>query len=82
MLELVTDTFWIFFWFSLIQALSLLVKAVSLAAIAAGADGLIIESHTHPEAAWSDGSQSLKPAKLQDLIHEGRKVANAVGRDI
>ena len=59
-----------------------LVKAVSLAAIAAGADGLIIESHTHPEAAWSDGSQSLKPAKLQDLIHEGRKVANAVGRDI
>ena len=59
-----------------------LVKAVSLAAIAAGADGLIIESHTHPEAAWSDGSQSLKPAKLKDLIHEGRKVANAVGRDI
>ena len=59
-----------------------LVKAVSLAAIAAGADGLIIESHTHPEAAWSDGSQSLKPAKLQDLIHEGCKVANAVGRDI
>ena len=51
-----------------------LVKAVSLAAIAAGADGLIIESHTHPEAAWSDGSQSLKPAKLQDLIHEGRKL--------
>ena len=59
-----------------------LVKAVSLAAIAAGADGLIIESHTHPEAAWSDGSQSLKPAKLKDLIDEGRKVANAVGRDI
>ena len=59
-----------------------LVKAISLAAIAAGADGLIIESHTHPEAAWSDGSQSLKPAKLKDLIDEGRKVANAVGRDI
>ena len=59
-----------------------LVKAVSLAAIAAGADGLIIESHTHPEAAWSDGSQSLKPAKLKDLIDEGRKVANAVRRDI
>ena len=59
-----------------------LVKAVSLAAIAAGADGLIIESHTHPEAAWSDGSQSLKPAKLKDLIDEGRKVANSVGRDI
>ena len=59
-----------------------LVKAVSLAAIAAGADGLVIESHTHPEAAWSDGSQSLKPAKLKDLIDEGRKVANAVGRDI
>ena len=59
-----------------------LVKAVSLAAIAAGADGLIIESHTHPEAAWSDGSQSLKPAKLKDLIDVGRKVANAVGRDI
>lgn len=59
-----------------------LVKAVSLAAIAAGADGLIIECHTHPEVAWSDGMQSLKPSKFKDLVEDGRKVAQAVGRDI
>ncbi len=59
-----------------------LVKSVSLAAIAAGADGLIIECHTHPEAAWSDGMQSLKPSKFKDLVEDARKVAQAVGRDI
>ncbi len=59
-----------------------LVKSVSLAAIAAGADGLIIECHTHPESAWSDGMQSLKPSKFKDLVEDARKVAQAVGRDI
>ena len=42
-----------------------LVESMSLAAIAAGADGLIIEVHDHPECALSDGAQSLKPAKLE-----------------
>ena len=48
-----------------------LVEAMSLAAIAAGADGLIIEVHACPECAWSDGAQSLKPAKFASLIEKG-----------
>ncbi|MFQ9902155.1 MAG: 3-deoxy-7-phosphoheptulonate synthase [Ruthenibacterium sp.] len=40
------------------------VESMSLAAIAAGADGLIIEVHENPEAAWSDGAQSLKPERF------------------
>lgn len=59
-----------------------LVEAVSLAAVAAGADGLIIEVHDHPESAWSDGAQSLKPEKFENLVEKARKVAQAVGRDI
>ncbi|MEE3488538.1 MAG: 3-deoxy-7-phosphoheptulonate synthase [Bulleidia sp.] len=59
-----------------------LVKAVSLAAIAAGADGLIIECHNHPEMALSDGMQSLKPEKFADLVQSARKVAEAVGRTL
>lgn len=59
-----------------------LIEAVSLAAIAAGADGLIIEVHDQPECAWSDGAQSLKPAKFKDLIVKAKRVANAIGREI
>ena len=59
-----------------------LIESVSLAAVAAGADGLIIEVHDHPEQAWSDGAQSLKPEKFKDLIQKCRKVAEAVGREI
>lgn len=46
---------------------------MSLAAIAAGADGLIIEVHDNPEAAWSDGAQSLKPEKFRAVVEKGRK---------
>ena len=56
-----------------------LVEAMSLAAIAAGADGLIIEVHACPECAWSDGAQSLKPAKFASLIEKGRTIAQVVG---
>ncbi|MEG0229047.1 MAG: N-acetylneuraminate synthase family protein, partial [Oscillospiraceae bacterium] len=59
-----------------------LVQAMSLAAIAAGADGLIIEVHNNPECAWSDGAQSLKPENFAELIKKGKMVANVVGRDI
>ena len=59
-----------------------LVEPVSLAAIAAGADGLIIEVHNNPEAALSDGMQSLKPDKFASLIEKARLVAKAVGREI
>lgn len=59
-----------------------LVEAMSLAAIAAGADGLIIEVHSCPECAWSDGAQSLKPAKFASLIEKGRAIAQVVGRSL
>ncbi len=59
-----------------------LVKPVALAAVAAGADGLIIECHDDPARAWSDGMQSLKPDKYADLVSSVRKVAEAVGRTL
>ena len=59
-----------------------LVEAMSLAAIAAGADGLIIEVHNQPECAWSDGAQCLKPDKFKTLIKKGKKIAEVVGRDM
>lgn len=59
-----------------------LVESASLAAIAAGADGLIIEVHDCPECAWSDGAQSLKPEKFKRIIDKGRQIAHVIGRDI
>jgi len=59
-----------------------LVDPVSRAAVAAGADGLIIEVHPHPEAALSDGVQSLKPARFAALMESLRPVAEAVGRTL
>lgn len=59
-----------------------LVESMSLAAIAAGADGLIIEVHCDPEHAWSDGAQSLKPANFRSVIEKGRKIAQVIGRDM
>jgi 3-deoxy-7-phosphoheptulonate synthase len=56
------------------------VTAVARAGIAAGADGLIIEVHPHPEAAASDGAQSLKPEKFAQLVREARAIAEVVGR--
>ena len=58
------------------------VESMSLAAIAAGADGLIIEVHETPEKAWSDGAQSLKPDKFRSVIEKGRAIAKVVGRDL
>lgn len=59
-----------------------LVESMSLAAIAAGADGLIVEVHENPECAWSDGAQSLKPEKFKTMIEKGRAIAKVIGRDI
>ncbi len=59
-----------------------LVKAASRAAIAAGADGLIIEVHPNPAEAASDGEQSLKLHRYAELMEESRRVAAAVGRTI
>lgn len=61
---------------------SKLVESMSLAAIAAGADGLIIEVHNNPKCAWSDGAQSLTPDAFAQLIQKGRKIAQVIGRDI
>ena len=55
---------------------------MSRAGIAAGADGLIVEVHPHPEVAWSDGAQSLTPKKFAILMDESRKIAEAVGRKL
>jgi 3-deoxy-7-phosphoheptulonate synthase len=58
------------------------VAPMAKAAVAAGADGLIIEVHTNPEEALSDGEQSLKPDAFARLMRELKPVAKAVGREI
>jgi 3-deoxy-7-phosphoheptulonate synthase len=59
-----------------------LVEPLSRAAVAAGADGLLIEVHPHPEDALSDGAQSLKPSRFTQLMEGLRPVAEAVGRTL
>jgi 3-deoxy-7-phosphoheptulonate synthase len=59
-----------------------LVEAVSRAAVAAGADGLLIEVHPRPEEALSDGAQSLKPSRFAALMKSLVPVAEAVGRTL
>lgn len=59
-----------------------LVAPMALAGIAAGADGLLIEVHSHPEVALSDGPQSLKPEKFAALMKDLKRVAEAIGREI
>lgn len=58
------------------------VTPMARAAIAAGADGLLVEVHCHPEKALSDGPQSLTPANFRRMMQEIRLVAEAVGRRI
>ncbi len=58
------------------------VPAVAKGAVAAGADGLIIEVHPQPSKALSDGAQSLTPQRYAELMGQVRKVAEAVGRSI
>jgi 3-deoxy-7-phosphoheptulonate synthase len=58
------------------------VESVSLAAIAAGADGLIVEVHMDPEKAQSDGRQSLKPERFAALVAKIKQLAPVVGRKV
>ncbi|MBQ3008023.1 MAG: 3-deoxy-7-phosphoheptulonate synthase [Oscillospiraceae bacterium] len=58
------------------------VEAMSLAAVAAGADGLIIEVHDRPDCALRDGPQSLKPDRFAGLVKKARAIAQVTGRDI
>ncbi len=58
------------------------VAAMGRAAIAAGADGLLIEVHNCPDKALSDGAQSLYPEQFTKLVDELRMIAPAVGRKL
>ena len=59
-----------------------LVEPASRAAVAAGADGLLVEVHPRPEEALSDGAQSLRPAQFAAMMHTLRLIAEAVGRTL
>lgn len=59
-----------------------LVESLSMASIAAGCDGLIIEVHHEPEKALSDGAQSLKPKKFDELMEKAAVIASAVGKTL
>ncbi|HYA87015.1 MAG TPA: 3-deoxy-7-phosphoheptulonate synthase, partial [Nitrospirota bacterium] len=59
-----------------------LVAPMAKAAVAAGADGLIIEVHSNPEEALCDGEQSLKPKSFKQLMEEMKPIAAALGREI
>lgn len=59
-----------------------LVAPLSRAAIAAGADGLLVEMHPDPKQAWSDGEQSLSPSSYLGLIRQLQRVAAAVDRQL
>lgn len=58
------------------------VSAVARAGIAAGADGLMVEVHPHPEEALSDGGQSLRPERFAELVEEVKSIAEAMGRKV
>lgn len=59
-----------------------LVEPMTLAAIAAGADGVMIEVHNNPQFAWSDGAQCVNFAEYNRIVEKARLVAKAVGREI
>ncbi len=59
-----------------------LVAPVARAAIAAGADGLLVEVHPHPDRALSDGAQSLYPEQFERMMRELRPIADAIGRRV
>jgi 3-deoxy-7-phosphoheptulonate synthase len=58
------------------------VGPVARAAVAVGADGLLVEVHPHPEKALSDGAQSLRPERFHQLMQELRLIATAIGRSV
>ena len=59
-----------------------MVPALARAAIAVGADGLIIEVHNDPEHALCDGSQSIRPEQFDEVVRDLRTIAPVVGREI
>ncbi len=59
-----------------------LVTPMARAAVAAGADGILVEIHPNPENALSDGEQSLKIPVFNEMMRQVRLIAQAVGREI
>jgi 3-deoxy-7-phosphoheptulonate synthase len=59
-----------------------MVPALAKAAVAVGADGLIMEVHYQPENAICDGQQSLSTGEFDHLVTDLRKIASAIGREI
>jgi len=59
-----------------------MVPSLAKAAVAVGADGLLVEVHCDPEKALSDGEQSLRPDHFGTMMVEIREVALAIGREI
>lgn len=56
------------------------VESIARSAVAAGADGLIVEVHPEPDKAISDGRQSLKPERFKAMVQQVQRIAEAVGR--
>ncbi|MDE6281345.1 MAG: 3-deoxy-7-phosphoheptulonate synthase, partial [Oscillospiraceae bacterium] len=59
-----------------------MVERMAMAAVAAGADGLIIEVHNNPACALCDGAQSVTPAQFDGIMGKLKAVANCVGREL
>ena len=57
-----------------------MVTPMARAAVAAGADGLIVEVHPDPDHAVSDGAQTLTPGQFAEMMKQVRAIATAVGR--
>ena len=58
------------------------IPQMALAAVAAGADAVMVEVHHQPDRAWSDGEQALRPETFADLVDRIRHVAAAIGREV
>ena len=58
------------------------VSPMARAAVACGADGVIVEVHQQPDKAWSDGAQSLHPPQFEEMVRSLIPIADAVGRSI
>jgi 3-deoxy-7-phosphoheptulonate synthase len=59
-----------------------LVAPMSKAAVAAGADGLLVEVHSNPECALCDGEESIRPSKFKELMQDLHKISEAIGRTV
>jgi 3-deoxy-7-phosphoheptulonate synthase len=59
-----------------------MVPAMARAAVAAGADGLLIEMHPNPERALSDGAQSLFPEDFERMMRDVGAIAEVIGRSV